>query len=95
MRSPAISYSRKDLISNQDSKSPAMSRWRKDLIINQDSNRFVKEKDQIILPLLEKYPTGYKHYLMIHIIQIKQKKDLIILQIIHVLILMIISINWM
>ena len=41
-------------------KSPEMSPSRKDPIINQDSNRIINKQDPTILPLLEKYPTGYK-----------------------------------
>ena len=66
-------------------KSPAMSPPRKYPIPNQDSTRIVNQKDPILPPLLSKWPTGYKPFLIIHIFQIKQNKNIIILQILHVL----------
>ena len=37
-----------------------MSPPRKYPISNQDSNRITNKQDPILLPLLAKYPTGYK-----------------------------------
>ena len=60
-----------------------MSPPRKDPIPSQDSNIIITQQDTILPPFVSKCPTRYKPILTIHIFQIKQSKNIIITQIIH------------
>ena len=53
MISPAMSFSRKYPILNQDSKSPAMLPPGKDPILNQDSKIIINKEDLFLTTLLE------------------------------------------
>ena len=62
-----------------------MSPLRKDTISNQDSTIIITQQDPILPPLLEKLLTGYKPFMHDTHFSKKQKTNIMILQIIHVL----------
>ena len=66
-------------------KSPEMSPPINDPITNQYSNRIITQRDPILPPLLSTGHTEHKPFSNDTNFQIKQKTDIIVLQIIHIL----------
>ena len=62
-----------------------MSPLKKDPIPNQDINRLISQQETSLPLIMENILLDINHYLMIRMIQMVQKMNLTILQIIHVM----------